>query len=1037
MDALSIKKNSSNVATYYQGLQDYTKVTNLTKVINEKSEVTLSCYIDDKEISNPTIVIKNNDIKNSSCTCLDSKIYPNMCRHAVALALAWCNNTNSVQSSSIISDCIGDNRILNNLLHTYENTRYNIYEDHINYNTIHLIPTFTWNNLGVMLQLQIGEDKLFKVKDILSLSKDIKYGLKKSYGKDRSLIHHIDNFETNSKPLAEILKNDTSFQVVSKDMICLKKDSLNKLFNLYYQEYSLVWYNKAPNLSFKISQQDNNQFILECIEIDKVAYLYDGEFMVYEDKLYKIDNKWKRVVAPLFKSILDTPEKKIIFDQEYLIAVSRLISPTIGKNLIFDIDINKYIPQPLIAKIYLDLFPTDTIELKIEYDYNNQVFNILKDIIPEHIKRDIYKEKYINSLLEKYKFKCKKNIFIITDEEDIFNFLQMGIEDFGRFCDLYISDTLKLKVIREVKQVNIKIRTKINWIQLNLEDTGIPKGEIALLLSAYKKKKKYYKLKNGDFIDITGENIKELDKVVTELEISKKELQEDEVQLPKYRALYLERLLSEDTHIKKNADDEFMQLNQDFANFDEKNILVPDSLKDTLRDYQIRGYRFIKVVEKYGFGGILADDMGLGKTLQMIAVLLTLPKDMPSLVICPTSLIFNWEKEFDKFAPTLSIKLIIGTALVRAEMLQNIGNTNILITSYDSLKRDIEYYKDILFNYCIIDEAHYIKNSLTKNAKAVKQINCLRKMALTGTPLENALSELWSIFDFIMPGYLWSETQFRQKIELPLKNGDQNAMNKLKQMISPFILRRLKKDVLSELPDKTETTIYTELGEEQYKVYVAYAVQAKKELMAQVNTDKANSVKMLAALTRLRQICAHPSLFIDNYNSGSAKLTTCLELLENAINSGHKVLLFSQFTTMIAIISNELYKRQIKHNVLKGSVKPRERMNMVEEFNTGDIEVFLISLKAGGVGLNLTSADIVIHYDPWWNVAVQNQATDRAYRMGQKNNVQVFKLIAKNTVEEQIKKLQEDKQSLTDDILSSNNTILSSLTPKQILELFD
>lgn len=414
-----------------------------------------------------------------------------------------------------------------------------------------------------------------------------------------------------------------------------------------------------------------------------------------------------------------------------------------------------------------------------------------------------------------------------------------------------------------------------------------------------------------------------------------------------------------------------------------------------------------------------------------------------SLVVSPSSLSLNWQNEATKFADGLRTLVIRGSLAERKVKIENIDKYDLVITSYDLLKRDIDLYKEkgYQFKFVIADEAQYLKNSNTQNAKAIKQIKAETRYALTGTPIENSLAELWSIFDFIMPGYLFGYRKFKNTYETPIIKGeDEQAMSKLKMLIEPFVLRRNKKEVLTELPDKTVTVLNNEMGEEQRNIYLNYLIRAKQEIMEQIelNGYETSRMQILSALTRLRQICCHPSLFIKDYNEGSSKLEQCMEIIQEAVNGGHKILLFSGYTSMFEIIEKELRQSNIKYFKLTGSTKVEERMQLVDEFNENpEIQVFLISLKAGGTGLNLTGADMVIHYDPWWNISTENQATDRAYRIGQKNNVQVYKLITKNSIEEKIYKLQERKTKLADEMLDTKTKFISKLSKEEIMDLFN
>ena len=447
--------------------------------------------------------------------------------------------------------------------------------------------------------------------------------------------------------------------------------------------------------------------------------------------------------------------------------------------------------------------------------------------------------------------------------------------------------------------------------------------------------------------------------------------------------------------------------------------------------------------------GILADDMGLGKTVQLLCVVCKYLEDeteknkKPTLVVCPSSLCLNWQNEIEKFTQGVTSEVIHGSLQDRMRKIAEINNYNIVITSYELLKRDIDEYKkyNYKFKYIIADEAQYIKNNNTQNAKAIKDIISETRFALTGTPIENSLSELWSIFDFIMPGYLFRYRKFKELYETPImRDNDEIVMQKLKKLIEPFVLRRIKKEVLTELPDKTVTVLSSQMLEEQEEIYLSYLTQAKKSAIEEIkeNGIEKSQIKILALLTRLRQVCCHPSLFIENYEGGSGKLNQCIEIIKDAIQSGHKILLFSGYTAMFDIIEKELKKEQISYLKLTGQTKVSDRINLVDEFNNNpDKKLFLISLKAGGTGLNLVGADMVIHYDPWWNVSSENQATDRTYRIGQKRNVQVYKLITKNSIEEKIYDLQKRKEALIDNMLSTNQTFISKLSKEEIMNLFE
>ena len=514
--------------------------------------------------------------------------------------------------------------------------------------------------------------------------------------------------------------------------------------------------------------------------------------------------------------------------------------------------------------------------------------------------------------------------------------------------------------------------------------------------------------------------------------------------VPKYRALYLDAQLREieGFPILKNKD--FRALIRNMKTVEDNDFELPQRLEPVLREYQKKGFLWLKTLRQNGFGGILADDMGLGKTLQVITFLLSeyenrADKLTRSLIVCPASLVYNWMSECSQYAPQLPVKVIAGSVQERKELICSAGEQEVLITSYDLLKRDMKCYQGMHFANEIIDEAQFIKNHATQAAKAVKMIDAGFKAALTGTPVENRLGELWSIFEYLMPGYLYPYQRFREEIEIPVvQNGDEDALNRLQKMIRPFVLRRLKKDVLKDLPDKLEKNMYAIMEGEQKELYQAHVQRLKLMLAKQSGEEFDRSrIQILAELTKLRQLCCDPALLLEEYKDGSAKLELCIDMVENAVEGGHKILLFSQFTTMLDHICQRLHERKISYYLLTGATSKEERMRLVQAFNQDETSVFCISLKAGGTGLNLTAADIVIHFDPWWNTAVQNQATDRAHRIGQKNTVMVYRLIAKNTIEESIVKLQDKKQMLAEQVLGGEEMQRTSFTKEELLELLE
>lgn len=583
---------------------------------------------------------------------------------------------------------------------------------------------------------------------------------------------------------------------------------------------------------------------------------------------------------------------------------------------------------------------------------------------------------------------------------------------------------------------------------MSMASNQFNKEELAEIFSSYDRKKKYHRLKNGAFITFNEEQKQVMSALLDVMKNYADKKNPDTIKMPLFRALYLDELLAEKESVELKKNREYRKLIGKMRSYENGDYEVPQSLEAVLREYQRDGFYWIKTLKENGFGGILADDMGLGKTLQILAFLLSekeqgkVGDELRTLIVAPASLVYNWKKEVERFTPQLSVCVMAGTAHERKELIKNqTSNVDVWITSYDLLKRDIELYQDIVFANEIIDEAQYIKNQTTHAAKSVRLVNSSFRMALTGTPMENRLSELWSIFDYLMPGFLYGYTRFRSEIETPIvSDKDEDAMTRLRAMIHPFILRRLKKDVLKELPEKQEEIVTVALSGEQKKLYQAHSQRLKMFLEDQNDEDFAqNKLQILAELTKLRQLCCGPELLLENYKGENAKLETCIELITQAIAGGHKILLFSQFTSMLDLIGEELKKAKIDYYRIDGSVKKEARMEMVEQFQNpqNQVSVFCISLKAGGTGLNLTAADIVIHYDPWWNKAAQNQATDRAHRIGQKHAINVYQLIAEETIEQKICELQQVKEDLAEEVLSGEGISSTQFNKNEIMNLLE
>ncbi|OQY39480.1 MAG: hypothetical protein B6226_01765 [Candidatus Cloacimonetes bacterium 4572_65] len=602
--------------------------------------------------------------------------------------------------------------------------------------------------------------------------------------------------------------------------------------------------------------------------------------------------------------------------------------------------------------------------------------------------------------------------------------------------NIELSDDLKKDFIYKVHlkaEVTTKSSEDIDWFQYNVvykyKDFSFSHAE---LQKFFKSKQKYMTLEDGRIIFFENKEIfNEMEQLLSHSENSKNKVYKMNLEsIP-----YFFKLVNNNPAIKLNGDKFINSMSHDLIAGKLKNApTVPPFLMPIMRSYQKSGYQWMKMLAHYGLNGILADEMGLGKTIQAISILSDIPAGEKSVIICPKTLIFNWAAEFKKFKLNKAFIIYEGSKLERMQLLKSV-NFDILIASYSIIQNDIKELMNYKFNYVILDEAQHIKNVSALRTKAIKKLKSKHRLALTGTPLENEISEIWSLFDFLLPNYLMSRQRFIRAFG---GNENREQREELHKMISPFILRRKKSDVLIELPNKQEQIAFCKLAPIQEKVYMQLIENVNNSYFNPERDEKINYINILTALMRLRQICDHPQLVEGDLKADvelSGKVALLQELILDAIDSGRKILVFSQFIGMLKIAKDMLKKHRIPYEYLDGKTKNREQH--IDNFNNNtSIKVFLISLKTGGYGLNLTSADTVILVDPWWNPMIENQAIDRTHRIGQTRKVQVYKLIAKGTVEEKILSLQKSKTELFEQIIENSDNILKTMSIDQIKELF-
>ncbi|WP_370772924.1 SNF2 helicase associated domain-containing protein [Clostridium sp.] len=917
------------------------------------------------------------------------------------------------------------------------------------------------NSFYYELDLKIGVKRYYVVKNIIDLINAKKNNKILSYGKEFKYdptIHYFSdddervlNFIEEYVSLNEAFEKEYSVQRITNNVfgsnktLFIPQSALRRFLNNIKDESISLTEDELSEeveilredlpIKFSIKEENNEIKLSSTAELPK-PMTYKGDVYLYNSKLYLPNFKQIKY----YKTINDilNKESSISFKNKNKQKVINKVIPLlelISDNICIDENLNKNIvKEDLKLEVYFDRERNKTLA-EVKAIYGEISFNILKGPKDdEYVIRNINEEEKIEQLLNNLSFYRNNDKFIFNgNDEKLFELLSEDLTVLKEEATIFYSDRFKERRIYGATSINAKISEGSgNYLEFTFNIENVNEDEYKKIIEAFKENRKFFKLKDESFIDFREEEVKNLFNLIDSLS-DDTDIKSNEIKVHKSKSIFLNECLKDNNLLFIEGRDIVKHISNKIENLEKIDYKVPEELKANLRDYQLTGFKWFKTLSHYEFGGILADEMGLGKTIQTIAFLLS-EKNKKSIIITPTSLIYNWRSEFEKFAPSMNIKVVHGNKENREFTKDEIKDIDVLITTYGTLRNDHDLYDDITFDFCIIDEGQNIKNPLSQSSEVVKELKAKVKFALTGTPIENNLIELWSLFDYILPGYLYSKRKFQDKF----MKGE-NGSEELKKLIRPFILRRLKSDVMSELPDKIEKRFLIEMTEEQKKVYKAYVDDVNVKMKEKdFTTDK---ITIFSYLTKLRQLTLDPSILIEGYTGGSGKIDVTVELIQDFIKEKHKILLFSQFTSVLDSIKKVLEAEGIEYFYLDGSTKASERVQLVNEFNESNkVKIFLISLKAGGTGLNLTSADVVIHFDPWWNPAIEDQATDRAHRFGQKNVVEVIKLIAKGSIEEKIIKLQESKKEIINEIMSGNYTnggFLSSLSADEIRDLFN
>ena len=1007
-------------------------------------------------------------ITDTQCECDDfyrvsknKEIY--LCKHIVAVFKRYHNvivyrhnggnseNINAdsiIESSEMLINCIDNNlkdreRVkLEVILARVTNNRREYYE----------------------AEFKVGINKLYVLKNLEAFINAKKFGTELKYGRefnynpdkhyfsetDENIIDFIEEYVAINESLRGNSLSGTIYRVVNGKSLMILPDALkrflkcinhNEIRFIYdiknkelLKDSSIEIINGDMPLSFDL-EKNNEGIILKTNENMPIPLNLKGDVYLYNNNIYLPSIEQFKAFKLFYEFLKESGE--IEFKNDKANDVFNKVLPQlecITSEILLDKNIEKSIIKTgLLAEFYFDR-SRDKIWCDIKFKYGEDKLDLKRAFEDgKFIIRDIKQERIVEKAIEELQFFKEGSRFLFSgDDNDIYDFLNEGGLKLRGLGEIYYSDRFKEQKIYKSQSIQGNIsETKEGYLELNFEIGDIEEDEFNNILKAFRDKRRFYKLKNNSFIDLEEEKtlkfISLIDNITSDGNINSKS-----IKFHKNKAMFLNQAIDDYnlSFIEGKANLECIA--DKIMTLDNIDYEIPAELKATLREYQITGFKWFKTISYLGFGGILADEMGLGKTVQTIAFLLS-EKGSKTLIVTPTSLIYNWKNEFDNFAPTMKVITIYGSKAERAIQLENINEYDVILTTYGTLRNDFTDYEKTNFDYCIIDEAQNIKNPLAQSSEAVKAINARVKFALTGTPIENNLMELWSIFDFAIPGYLYNKSRFQEKF---LSNSD-DSFKDLKRFIKPFMIRRLKKDVMKELPEKIEKKFFVEMTKGQKTAYSTFIKDVKSKMENEEFID--NKITVFSYLTKLRQLCLDPTILLHNYTGGSSKIDIAIDLIDQNIQEGHKILLFSQFTTVLKNISKLLDQSSINYSYLDGSTKASERIKMVNEFNNSKIKnVFLISLKAGGTGLNLTSADVVIHFDPWWNPAIEDQATDRAHRFGQENVVEVIKLIARGTIEEKVLAMQDSKKELINKVINGeleNGSFLKSLTQDELLDL--
>ncbi|WP_252504888.1 SNF2 helicase associated domain-containing protein [Sporosarcina sp. Marseille-Q4943] len=1013
--------------------------------IEQYSDTYCKAIVEGKENFRVLIDLSNKELR-TECSCPDLPFYKYKCQHVAAVLLAMMERRRGEEPD-----------LTEGLLSLFnEKPRSSGHQLHFENREV-LDLQFTLKPVATRKQHMLGMELAVSgihVEDIRQFLKDVNEGQASPLTREFTFDSQLQCFKREADAVLQQLigfnNEDRTLRhrSVSPDTLLIPPSSWERLLPLLNDAHTvkLEYGDKMTDfhiseatlpVRFHFEKKPETGQVLTIDGLNHVHVLEDYELILCDGQLFQLSNEDCKRLADLQRMVEASGTRQLPISNEQIGFFIEKVVPglrRIGEVQLDESVMDQLVKSPLKAKLYIDRV-NNRLLASLEFQYDQTVMNpVTERDLPAGslLVRDLEKEETILQLMEESSFATTDEGYLLHNEELEYEFLHHVLPKLQKLVQVYATTAIRNRIFRGHAKPRIRVKAhedRTNWLEFKFEMEGIPDKQIREILEALEEKRKYYRLRSGALLSLETKEFEEIQRFLNELPEDLETLEKG-LNVPMVRGMrYLDAVGDDKMFSVEESARQFFDRLLHPGNYAE----VPPSLGTVLRDYQKTGFQWMKTIAEFGVGGVLADDMGLGKTLQSIAFIQSvLPeireKKRQVLIVCPSSLTYNWLSEFRKFTPDINAVVMDGSKKEREERLASIEGQDVLITSYPLIRRDIQWYEKQDFLAIFFDEAQAFKNPFTQTARAVKRLQADTRFALTGTPIENSEEELWSIFHVVFP-----------ELFMGLREYSELTPKAISRRVRPFLLRRMKEDVLEELPEKIETMESAELLPEQKKLYAAYLAKLRHDTLKHLdkNTIRKNKIRILAGLTRLRQICCHPALFVDGYKGSSAKYEQLKQLIEESKLAGRRVLIFSQFTKMLGIIGKELAMNGTPFFYLDGQTPSEERLELCNRFNDGERDVFLISLKAGGAGLNLTGADTVILYDLWWNPAVEEQAADRAHRIGQQQTVHVIKLVARGTIEDKMNELQEKKRNLIEEIIDSKDATNTTLTEDDIRELLE